>query len=177
MPGGVSHVKGRDKRGLNSVQHCGKNCGFVPEAHLALGRVHVDVHLRRVHFHKKHYLRIVTAGHAALVGFAHGGQQAFVRNGSAVDIEQDAVAARLAHIGQGRQTVCAYAVPLAVKGAQGVHHKPWPEDGEPPGKGLPRQKTQGLAIARMQAEAHLWPGERQTRQPVLGAFELRGGGL
>ena len=95
MPGGVGHVKGRDKRGLNSVQHCGKNCGFVPEAHLALGRVHVDVHLRRVHFHKKHYLRIVTAGHAALVGFAHGGQQAFVRDGSAVDIEQDAVAAWL----------------------------------------------------------------------------------
>ena len=127
--------------------------------------MHVDVHLTRVHVHKKRHLRIVAAGQAAFVGLAHGGQQALVRHRTVVDKEQ------------GRQAVHADAVALPLKGAQGLHDQAGPEQGQAVAQGLAGQKAQSLALAGMQAEAHFRPGQGQTRQPVLGAFEFRGRGL
>ena len=71
----------------------------------------------------------------------------------------------------------ADVVPLPVKGAQGIHNKARPQDGKALGKGLARQKTQGLALASMQAKTHLRAGQSQTGQPILSAPELCCGGL
>ena len=91
--------------------------------------------------------------------------------------EPHAVAARLAHVGQGGKPPRADAVPGRVKGAQGVHNKLGPKHGQAFGQALPRQKTQGLAFARAEAQPYSGPGQGQPRQPVLRAFELGGRGF
>ena len=74
----------------------------------------VDIYFARVKLQKEDCLRIVPAGQPPLVGLAHGGQQAFVTDGTVIDVKKDAVGTRLADIGQGRQPVYTDAVACIV---------------------------------------------------------------
>ena len=166
-----------DQGPLHGMKHGGKDRGLVPETDLALGRMHVDVHHVGRHVHKEHHLRIVPAGDAPLVGLAHGSQQAFVADAAAVDVQQDAVPALLAHRRQGRQPPGPDAVAFGIERPQGLHHQTRPQQGQAVAQALPGQKAQGLAFPGPEREAHVAAGQRQTHQPVLGPFELRGRGL
>ena len=166
-----------DQGPLHGMEHGGKDRGLVPETDFALGRMHVDIHHVGRHIHKEHHLRVVPAGDAALVGLAHGGQQALVADAAAVDIQQDAVPALLAHRRQGRQTAGPDAVAFGIERPQGLHHQARPQLGQPVTQALSGQKAQGLAFPGPEAEAHVAAGQGQTHQPFLGPFELRGRGL
>ncbi len=69
-----------------------EHLALVAEAHLALGRVHVDVDLEGIELDADHAERVAAGGHQAPVRLGDGGEQRAVVHAPAVDDHDQAVA-------------------------------------------------------------------------------------
>ena len=137
--------------------------------------MHIDVDFPRVKFDKDDGLRVIAARQPALVGLAHRGEQAFVRDGTAVDEEEYAVGPGLADIGLRGHAVHAYAVPRGIEGTEGIDDEPGPDLRQPVLEVLAREKANGLPLSRAEGKGDVGPCQGEARQPVLGSLQLRRG--
>ncbi len=84
------------------------------EAHFALGRVHVHIHLLRRHFEEQHESGVALVVQDVLIGLAHGVHQHLVAHEAAVDEEILLVAGGARIGGQGGDAVQVQVADLAL---------------------------------------------------------------
>ena len=145
----------------------------VAEAHLVLGRMHVDVHPRRVEFEEQHVGRLAAVEQHVAVGQLHRVGDVAVAHAAAVDVDVLLVGA-----GPGIRRLGDPAVqPQA--GAFVVHAQRLA--GEILAQGFAQAQVghqvaglvaaRGLAVVR-DAQFHVGPGQRQRAQPLLDVAQF-----
>ena len=153
------------------------------EAHFALGRMHVHIHLFRRQFEEQHEGRMALVVQDVLIGLAHGVREHLVAHEAAIDEEILFVACRARIGGQGGDTVQLQAADLAFY-VDGVLGEFGAEEG---GYSLPqplsRKRARGancgcelpdaLAVV-LQRERHIRPRQRDALECFLapGVFGI-----